>query len=326
LVSIYFHPRVLFLKIHLFLNFLLTAAHGIALVANWMAHITEDENARRIAMALTITTNLASLNAQKNLRGTQMDMNRSLARLSSGFRINQAADDAAGLAISENLKGQIRGLKQASRNADDGISLVQVAEGGLQEVSNMLVRLRELGVQASSDTIGDTERHFLDVEYQQLKSEIQRISEVTKFNGRDLLNGTGGVMDIQVGIYNDPFQDRISFNASSANSTLDALGVSALSLASKEDAQQSLSFIDEAQVSVNAMRANFGAMQNRLNSTINNLAVAHENLSAANSRIRDTDIAAETAEMTRNNIMTQAGVSVLGQANSSQQVALKLLQ
>lgn len=277
-------------------------------------------------MALTITTNLASLNAQKNLRSTQQDLNRSLARLSSGFRINQAADDAAGLAISERLKGSIRGMKQASRNAEDGISLVQVAEGGLQEVSNMLVRLRELGVQASSDTIGDTERHFLDVEYQQLKSEIQRISEVTKFNGRDLLNGTGGVMDIQVGINNDPFQDRISFNTSSANSTLDALGISPLSLASKEDAQQSLSFIDDATTSVNAMRANFGAMQNRLNSTVNNLAVAHENLSAANSRIRDTDIAAETAEMTRNNILQQAGVSVLGQANSSQQVALKLLQ
>lgn len=277
-------------------------------------------------MALTITTNLASLNAQKNLRGTQLDMQRSLARLSSGFRINQASDDAAGLAISENLKGQIRGLKQASRNSEDGISLVQVAEGGLQEVSNMLVRLRELGVQASSDTIGDTERHFLDVEYQQLKSEIQRISEVTKFNGRDLLNGTGGVMDIQVGIYNDPFQDRISFNTSSANATIDALGITPLNLASKEDAQQSLSFIDDAQISVNAMRANFGAMQNRLNSTVNNLAVAHENLSAANSRIRDTDIAAETAELTRNNILQQAGVSVLGQANSSQQVALKLLQ
>lgn len=277
-------------------------------------------------MPLTITTNIASLNAQKNLRVTQMDLQRSMARLSSGFRINQAADDAAGLAISENLRGQIRGLKQASRNADDGISLVQVAEGGLQEISNMLIRLRELGVQAASDTIGDTERHFLDVEYQQLKSEIQRISEVTKFNGRDLLNGTGGVMDIQVGIYNDPFQDRISFNTSAANSTIEALGLTPLNLATKEDAQQSLAFVDASQISVNGMRANFGAMQNRLNSTVNNLAIAHENLSAANSRIRDTDIAAETAEMTRNNIMQQAGVSVLGQANSMQQVALKLLQ
>ncbi|MBL7687078.1 MAG: flagellin FliC, partial [Bdellovibrionaceae bacterium] len=165
-------------------------------------------------MGLRIATNVASLNAQKNLVGTQRQLDTSLARLSSGFRINKAADDAAGLAISENLKGQIRGLRQASRNSNDGISLVQVAEGGLTEISNMLVRLRELGVQASSDTIGDTERKFIDVEYQQLKSEIQRISEVTKFNGRDLLNGTGGVIDIQVGTYNDPFKDRISFNAS----------------------------------------------------------------------------------------------------------------
>ena len=139
--------------------------------------------------------------------------------MSSGFRINQAADDAAGLAISENLRGQIRGMKQASRNSEDGVSLVQVAEGGLNEMSNMLIRLRELGVQAASDTIGDTERKFLDVEYQQLKSEMQRISEVTKFNGRDLLNGTGGILDIQVGVYNDPFKDRISFNTAAANST-----------------------------------------------------------------------------------------------------------
>ena len=165
-------------------------------------------------MALRISTNVASLNAQKNLGRTHEGLDRSLARLSSGFRINQAADDAAGLAISENLRGQIRGLKQASRNSEDGVSLVQVAEGGLNEMSNMLIRLRELGVQAASDTIGDTERKFLDVEYQQLKSEMQRISEVTEFNGRDLLNGTGGVLDIQVSTHNDPFKDRISFNAS----------------------------------------------------------------------------------------------------------------
>lgn len=168
-------------------------------------------------MALRISTNVASLNAQKNLRNTNLGMERSLARLSSGYRINQAADDAAGLAISENLRGQIRGLKQASRNAEDGVSLVQVAEGGLNEVSNMLIRLRELGVQAASDTIGETERKFLDVEYQQLKSEIQRIAEVTQFNGRDLLNGTGGIIDVQVGVQNDPFKDRISFNTSAAN-------------------------------------------------------------------------------------------------------------
>jgi flagellin len=276
-------------------------------------------------MSLRISTNVASLNAQKNLFRTHENLDRSLARLSSGYRINQAADDAAGLAISENLRGQIRGLKQASRNSEDGVSLVQVAEGGLNEVSNMLIRLRELGVQAASDTIGDTERKFLDVEYQQLKSEMQRVSEVTDFNGRDLLNGTGGVIDIQVSTHNDPFKDRISFNASAANSSLEALGLTAEGLVTKEQAQQSLSVVDGAMISVNAMRANFGALQNRLNSTIANLAVAHENLSAANSRIRDTDVAEETAELTRNNILMQAGVSMLGQANQAQQIAMKLL-
>lgn len=276
-------------------------------------------------MGLRISTNVASLNAQKNLVGTQRGMNQSLARLSSGFRINQAADDAAGLAISENLRGQIRGLRQAHRNANDGISLVQVAEGGLNEVSNMIIRLRELAVQASSDTIGDTERKFLDVEYQQLKSEIQRVTEVTKFNGRDLLNGTGGVIDIQVGTNNDPFKDRISFNASAANASLDALGLSAESLAEKTSAQTSMEVLDRALVSVNAIRANFGAMQNRLQSTAANIAISDENLSAANSRIRDADIAAESAELTRNNILMQAGVSVLGQANNMSNIALKLL-
>ncbi len=276
-------------------------------------------------MGLRISTNVASLNAQRNLTGTQRDMNRSLARLSSGARINQAADDAAGLAISENLRGQIRGLRQANRNANDGISLVQVAEGGLNEVSNMIIRLRELSVQAASDTIGDTERKFLDVEYQQLKSEIQRVTEVTKFNGRDLLNGTGGVIDIQVGTNNDPFKDRISFNASAANASLESLGLTAESLAEKESAQASMDVLDRALVSVNAIRANFGAMQNRLQSTSANIMISDENLSAANSRIRDTDIAAESAEMTRNNILMQAGVSVLGQANNISNIALKLL-
>ncbi|KYG69302.1 flagellin [Bdellovibrio bacteriovorus] len=276
-------------------------------------------------MGLRIGTNVAALNAQKNLYMTQINSNRSMARLASGMRINQAADDAAGLAISENLKGQIRGLRQANRNANDGISLVQVAEGSLNEVSNMLIRLRELGVQASSDTIGETERKFLDVEYQQLKSEIQRITEATVFNGYELLNGTGGMIDIQVGVNNDPFRDRISFNSGAANASVDALGLTAESVGSKEGAQLSLDVIDQALTSVNAIRANFGALQNRLVSTSNNLLIADENLSAANSRIRDTDVAAETSEMTRNNILLQAGVSVLGQANQSQQLALKLL-
>ncbi|MCM2281927.1 MAG: flagellin FliC [Bdellovibrionaceae bacterium] len=276
-------------------------------------------------MALRIATNVASLNAQKNLTFTNRAMDQSLARLSSGFRINQAADDAAGLAISENLKAQIRGLRQAGRNANDGISLVQVAEGGLNEISSMLIRLRELAVQASSDTIGDTERKFIDVEYQQLKSEIQRIAEVTEFNGRDLLNGTGGIIDIQVGTHNDAFKDRISFNASAANSSLESLGLTAETVALKEGAQTSLDVIDQALISVNAMRANFGAMQNRLQSTTSNIAIADENLSSANSRVRDADVASETAELTRNSILMQAGVSVLGQANQINNMALKLL-
>lgn len=277
-------------------------------------------------MGLRIATNVTSLNAQRNLSSNNAGLSQALNRLSSGYRINKAADDAAGLAISENLKAKIRGLRQAQRNGNDGISLVQVAEGSLNEISAMLIRLRELAIQASSDTVGDTERKFIDVEYQQLKSEIQRVSEGTEFNGRDLLNGTGGIMDIQVGVFNDPFKDRISFNASAANSTLEALGMIAESTATKEGAQVSISAVDNAIVSVNAIRANFGAMQNRLVSTVNNIAISDENMSAANSRIRDADIAAETSEMTRHNILLQSGVSVLQQANNIQQVALKLLQ
>lgn len=276
-------------------------------------------------MGLRIATNVAALNSQKNLYMTQINAGKSMARLASGQRINQASDDAAGLAISENLKGQIRGLRQANRNANDGISLVQIAEGSLNEVSNMLIRLRELGVQAASDTIGDTERKFLDVEYQQLKSEVQRVTESTQYNGYDLLNGTGGVLDIQVGVQNDPFKDRISFNAGAANSTLEALGLVTESVATKEGAQQSLSMVDDAMVSVNAIRANFGAMQNRLQSTSSNLLIYDENMSAANSRIRDTDVAAESSELVRNNILMQAGVSTLSQANQMPQLALKLL-
>lgn len=276
-------------------------------------------------MGLRITTNVSSLNAQRNLRGTQLELARSLARLSSGYRINQAADDAAGLAISENLKAQIRGLGKASQNALDGISLVQVAEGGLNEVSNMLIRLRELAIQAASDTVGDTERKFVDVEYQQLKNEIQRIAEVTNFNGTDLLNGTGGIMDIQVGIHNDAFKDRISFNAGAANASLEALGISSESVATKEQAQVSIAAVDDAIVRVNAIRANFGALQNRLQSTISNISIFEENISAANSRIRDTDVARESAELTKNNILLQAGLSVLQQANNIQNAALKLL-
>lgn len=276
-------------------------------------------------MGLRIATNVSALNAQKNLGINSLAITKSMERLASGSRINRAADDAAGLAISESLKAQIRGLRQADRNANDGISLVQVAEGSMNEVSTMLIRLRELSIQAASDTIGDTERKFVDVEYQQLKSEIQRVTESTEFNGFNLLNGTGGVIDIQVGVRNDPFKDRISFNASAANATVEALGLTAESVGTKEMAQMSISVVDDALTSVNAMRANFGALQNRLVSTSQNLKVADENFSSANSRIRDTDVAAESSEMMRNNILQQAAVSILSQANSTQQLALKLL-
>ncbi len=276
-------------------------------------------------MGLRINTNVASLNAQRNLTGTKLHLDKSLERLSSGFRINRAGDDAAGLAISENLKAQIRGLKQASRNAQDGISLVQVAEGGLSEVSSIMIRLRELAVQSASDTIGPVERQFLNVEYDQLISEIDRIADGTEFNGNSLLNGTGSILDFQVGSRNDPHIDRISFDASKADSNSAALGVNLTSVADKASAQNSLAAIDSAIVSVSAMRADFGAIQNRLQSTVNNIAVSVENISAANSRIRDVDVAEETAELTKNNVLLQAGTAVLAQANQSSSAALSLL-
>jgi flagellin len=253
-------------------------------------------------------------------------MNRALERLSSGQRINRAGDDAAGLAISENLKAQIRGLKQSERNAEDGISLVQIAEGGLGEISNILIRLRELAVQAASDTIGPTERKFLNVEFEQLTSEVDRIANSTEFNRVPLLNGTGAVFDIQIGTRNDPISDRLTFDASSADVNVAALGLNLASVADKISSQNSLSSIDQAIISVSGIRADFGALQNRLQSTINNIQTSIENLSAANSRVRDTDVAAETAELTKQNILMQAGTSVLTQANSSTTSALSLIQ
>jgi flagellin len=277
-------------------------------------------------MGLRINTNVASLNAQRNLRGTRLAMDRTLEKLASGQRINRAGDDAAGLAISENLKAQIRGLGQAERNAQDGISLVQIAEGALGEVSNILIRLRELGVQAASDTIGSTERKFLNVEFEQLTSEVDRIANSTEFNKVPLLNGTGAVFDIQIGTRNDPISDRLTFDASSADVNVAALGLNLASVADKISAQNSLSSIDQAIISVSGIRADFGALQNRLQSTVNNIAISVENLSAANSRVRDTDIASETAELTKNNILVQAGTSVLAQANGSTKNALQLIQ
>lgn len=278
-------------------------------------------------MGLRINTNVASLNSQRHLRFTRQNLDKSIEKLSSGSRINRAGDDAAGLAISENLRAQIRGLQQAERNAMDGVSLVQVAEGGLQEISSILIRLRELAVQAASDTVGPTERKFLNTEYEALISEIDRIANATEFNKIPLLNGTGSVFDIQVGTRNNPNIDRITFfDGSSADVSAVSLGINLTSVADKASAQNSLAALDGAIISVSSIRADFGAMQNRLQSIINNLAISIENMSAANSRIRDTDVASETAELTKNNILLQAGTSVLAQANQSIQGALSLLK
>lgn len=276
-------------------------------------------------MGLRINTNVTSLSAQRTLGVSNADKQRTLEKLSSGTRIVRAADDAAGLAISEKLKAQIRGVKQAERNAGDGISMIQTAEGGLNEVSNILTRLRELSVQAASDTVGDTERAFTDLEYQNLKQEIERISQVTEFNGKKLLDGSGDVYDFQIGINNDDFQDRIKFDAARTNSSLNSLGIDGIQISSKGGAQESLAVLDDAITQVSGQRAELGAKQNRLTSTIQNLQVSSENLSAANSRIRDTDFAAETANNTKLNILTNAGTSVLAQSNAQGSAALKLI-
>lgn len=276
-------------------------------------------------MGLRINTNVMSLGAQRSLQKNNRNLNDNLRKLSSGERITRAADDAAGLAISENLKSSIRSIRQAKRNADDGVSLVQTAEGGLSEISNIIIRLRELAIQAASDTVGSTERGFSDIEFQQLKEEIQRISKSSEFNGTKLLDGSGGIMDIQVGIQNNPFNDRLSYDGTQLNSTLESLGLGAETVSTKEGAQLSLTKLDDALVQINGFRANLGALQNRLTSVSDNLGVTEENYSEANSRIRDVDVAAETAELTKNQILTQAGTSVLAQANQAPNFALKLL-
>ena len=277
-------------------------------------------------MGMRISTNIAAINAQRNLSVSQGAIAGSLEKISSGSRINKAADDAAGLAISENLKAQIRSTRQANRNANDGISMVQTAEGGLNEVGNIIVRMRELGIQAASDTVSDTERGFVNKEVQQLKSELQRISSVTTWGKTKLLDGSTPQFDFQVGIFNNADEDRIAFDASKNVATLDGLNLDGLDYSSKAGAQSALEHLDSAQENVNGMRSNLGALQNRLLSTVNNLGVFEENMSAANSRVRDTDMANASAELTRNNIMLQASTSALAQANQSAQAALTLIR
>lgn len=276
-------------------------------------------------MGLRINTNTQSLASQRTLGLNNAAQTKSIEKLSSGSRIVRAADDAAGLAISERMRGQLRSQAQGIRNANDGISMIQTAEGAMNEVSNMLIRFRELSMQGASDTISNTERKFIDTEVQQLNTEIERISQSTEYNGTKLLNGEAGVLEIQVGLNNNPEQDRFVFDAGNTKVTTDHLGVSGLSVSSKEDSQGNLEKIDNALNTVNANRASLGAMQNRLTASVSNMQIYSENLANAQSRIRDIDVASETSELTKANILTSAGISVLSQANQNPMAALKLI-
>jgi flagellin len=283
-------------------------------------------------MGLRINTNVASLNAQRHLFNTTNNFNKSMEKLSSGMRINRSGDDAAGLAISEGLKSDIRALDQASRNAADGISLVQVTEGSMDEISNILLRMRELAEQAATETLGANERDYLDQEWQELLLEIDRISDTAEFNGIKLLDGTAGTLDVQVGIGSDVVANAVSIDltfggaANGLDTTMLALDATSLAGADGANARALIDTIEAASRTVSENRATFGAAQNRLETSIRNISMTAENLSAANSRIRDVDVAKETSSMTSLQILQQAGVSVLSQANMTSQLAVQLLQ
>jgi flagellin len=270
-------------------------------------------------MGLQINTNVAAMNAYRNLSGTQNAMATSLERLSSGLRINRAADDAAGLAISEKLRAQSNGLNQATSNAQDGISLIQTAEGALNETHSILQRMRQLTVQAGNDTNGSEERTNIATELTALKDELDRISDTTQFNKQDLLKGSFSAT-LQVGANSGQTMD-VAINASDSAT----LGVDALDVTDAAAVATSLDAIDDAISTVSTDRAGLGALQNRLQHTINSLSVAAENAAASESRIRDTDMAKEMTSFTRSQILQQAGVSMLAQANQAPQSVLKLL-
>jgi flagellin len=273
-------------------------------------------------MTMSILNNPTSLAAQRNLGNTQRTLAGNMARLSSGLRIQQAADDAAGLGISEKLRAQISGLSQASRNANDGVSMIQVAEGAMNEQAGILSRLRELAVQSANGTLGADERGFIDAERVELVAELDRISAVTEFNGVNMLGADAGAISMQVGIHNTG-DDTIGITFAATDST--TLGVNALDFSTAAGAQAALGTLDTAITALSTSRSSIGASQNRLNVTMNNLSVAHENTVAAESRIRDVDVASETAAMTRNQILSQAGVAVLAQSNQLPAMALSLL-
>jgi flagellin len=276
-------------------------------------------------MGISLLTNTASLNAQRNLTKTSHSLASNFSKLSSGQRINTAGDDAAGLAISERMKSQIRSMSQAERNANDGISLLQTAEGALNENGGILIRMRELAMQSSNGTLGSTDRSALQTEFKQLTDEIDRIAEVTEFNGQKLLNGDNASFSFQVGIGNtaDDTIDATMVSMTAADYGIDTLDISG---ADPSAAQAALQQIDAAIEKTSSSRADLGSTQNRLQVTVSNLQSANTNLSAANSRIRDVDVADESASMTKNNILSQAGIAVLSQANQLPSMALSLLR
>jgi len=275
-------------------------------------------------MALTVNTNMASMNALNALNKGSRSLAGAFRKISSGLRITQAGDDAAGLAVAENLDAAGRSLRQAMRNTNDGISVIQTAEGATAEVANILKRMRELAIESSSETLADTERAYIQDEYEQLEGEVDRISAVTEFNGVSLADGTNSTIDVQVGI-NDSADDRIAITLSDLRAATLGIDTASMDLSSAATAQSAIDEIDTALDTVNGYRSSFGAVQNRLESALTNLEIYTENLAAAESQVRDADFAFETAEMAKFQIMQQAGVAVLGQANAMNQAALRLV-
>jgi flagellin len=274
-------------------------------------------------MGLRINTNIASISAQRQLFKQQNRLEHAQEALASGKRIIHASDDAAGLAISENIRGQTAGLKMAKQNALNAQSVIQVSEGGLNEISNILIRLRELGVQASSDTVSDVERGFINTEGKQLVQEADRIAKSTRFGNKSLLNNTGDQLEFHVGPFGGP-ENVVKANVS-ADATAGTLGFDGVSLADKGSARDTLNSVDQALVKIGKIRADFGAVQSRLNSVNSNVDIQYENLSAAQSRIADADIAYESAESASAQVLHNAAISTLAQANSNGMSAMKLI-
>jgi flagellin len=275
-------------------------------------------------MGLRVNTNVTSINAQRNLSSVSERLAGNFRRLSTGLRISTAADDAAGLAISERLRSQVRSMEQAKRNANDGISMVQTAEGALNEVNAILTRLRELAIQAANGSVSNQDKNTLNQEFTSLISEINRIGSSTEFNGVKLLDGSSSAVSFQVGAGTNTGIDTLSVSLSATLST--SLSLNSLDIGSGGSTSTAITNIDTAINTVSSLRGTLGAIQNRLGSTINNLAITVENLSAAESRIRDVDVAYETSQLTRNSILQQSSIAVLSQANAQPQAALRLLQ